>query len=154
MGVSYLSFTLNEETANWLRENGLPAPSPFPNSRLPTYGELKAVVDQLEGYRSRVRQSKVTKTVDIAVVDQRGYQAGWYTTVWASKWNDRTQPPEDSDTAEFSFHKGDPERAVVIVERLTHFCGPLVLIDTSGSRPLLVTVGIDPIQAVEQWLKD
>jgi hypothetical protein len=154
MGVSYVSFILNEETANWLRENGLLAPSPLPESRLPTLGELKAVVDQLGGYKSSVGLSKITKTVDIEVVDQRGYQAGWSTTVWASKWNDRTKPPEDGDTVEFNFHKGSPELAVIIVERLTRICGPLILIDTSGSRPLLVTAGLDPPQAVEQWLKD
>jgi hypothetical protein len=45
MGVSYLAFTLNDETANWLRENNLPPPSPLPHSRFPTLRELKAVVE-------------------------------------------------------------------------------------------------------------
>jgi hypothetical protein len=154
MGVLYVSFTLNEETADWLRKNGLSAPSPLPDSRLPTLGELKAVVEQLGGYKSRVGLSKGTRTIDIEVVDQRGYGAGWSTTIWASKWNDRTRPPEDGDSVQFTFHKGSPELAVLIVERLTHVCGPLVLIPDHNCRPLLVTEGLDPRQAVEEWLKD
>src|SRR5207253_1573948 len=113
---------------NWLRENNHPLPSLLSESRLPTLGELKAVVEHLDGYTARVRLSKVTNSIDLEVIDHRGYRAGWSTTIWAKKLNDENRPPEDEDVVEFTFHKGSPELAVVIVEKLTHVCGPLVLI--------------------------
>jgi hypothetical protein len=113
---------------------------------------LKAVIEhQHDGYTSRVSLSKVTNTVEIEVVNQGGYCAGWSTTIWARKFDDKTQPPEDRDLVQVSFHKGSPELAVLIVEKLTHVCGPLVLVLDVDGTPLLVTAGIDPCQSVEKW---
>src|SRR5262245_61649728 len=97
MGVSYLCFTLNDETASWLRKNNFPLPSPLPESRFPTLGELKAVIDRLDGFTAGVHSSTATNTLEIEVVDRRGYQAGWSTTIWANLSNEKTRPPEDGD---------------------------------------------------------
>jgi hypothetical protein len=55
---------------------------------------------------------------------------------------------------QFNFHKGSPELAVLIVEKLTRVGSPLVLILDVDCRPLLVTEELDPRQAVEKWLRD
>jgi hypothetical protein len=154
MGVSYLSFLLNEEIANWLLENNVAIPSMLPDIRFPTLRELMSVAEQLDGYTVTMALSNAANTVDIEVVDRRGYHAGWSTTVWASKLDDKSRPPEDGDTVQFNFHKGSPELAVVIAEKLTRFCGPLVLVQDLDASPLLVTMGIDPQRAVEKWLNE
>jgi hypothetical protein len=154
MGVSCLLFTLNDETADWLRENNVPLPCPLPKSRLPTLGELKSIVERLDGYTAKVGLSSVANSVDIEVVDQRGDRAGWSTTIWVKKVGDRTRSPDDGDVVQFSFDNGSPELAVLIVEKLAHICGPLVLMLEVDCRPLLVTEGIDPLQAVAKWLND
>ena len=52
MGVSYLLFPLNDETADWLRKCDFQPPSPLPESRPPTLAELKEVVGDLDDYRA------------------------------------------------------------------------------------------------------
>ncbi len=153
MGAFYLLFTLNDEIAGWLVEIGLPYPTPLPESRFPTLGELKAVVKQLDGCRTTVTSSSMN-TVDFEVVDQRGYDAGWSTTIWGRTLSDEARKPHDDDRVEFSFHKGNPELAVIIIEKLTHVCGPLLLVSDADCRPLLVVPGLDPIKAVEEWLNE
>jgi hypothetical protein len=51
-----------------------------------------------------------------------------------------------------TFHKGSPELAVLIAERLTRVCGPLVLIEANDAQPLVVRPGIDAERAVSVWL--
>ena len=154
MGVSYLLFTLNDETADWLRKCAFQPPSPLPESRFPTLSELKEIVQNLDGYRVQISLSAVTNTIDLRIVDQHESHDGWSTTIWAHKLNDRTCPPEDGDMVQFSFHKGSPELAVLIAAKLTGVCGPLVLISSVDCEPLLVTEGLEPRKAVEEWFKD
>ena len=51
----------------------------------------------------------------------------------------------------FYFDKGDPKLNILIVERLSRLCGPLFVFPDTGARPLLVTPGIDPREAVKVW---
>jgi hypothetical protein len=90
--------------------------------------------------------------VDLEVVRQGGYRAGWSTTIWATRLHDKTRPPEDGDLIRFSFHKGSPELNVLIVERLSRACGPFVIFPDSGGDGLAITPGIDE-QAVAEWMR-
>ena len=40
---------------------------------------------------------------------------------------------------------------LLIVEKLTHVCGPLLLVRDCDAMPLLVTKGVDPCRAAEKW---
>ena len=40
---------------------------------------------------------------------------------------------------------------VNVVERLSRLCGPLLVFPATGARPLLVTPGMDPMDAVKVW---
>jgi hypothetical protein len=51
----------------------------------------------------------------------------------------------------FYFEKGDPKLNILIVERLSRLCGPLFIFPDTGAQPLLVTPGVDPIDAVKLW---
>ena len=152
MGVSYLSFLLNEEIANWLLENNVAIPSTLPESRFPTLLELMSVVEQLDGYTVTMTLSNATNTAEY----RSGRPAGllcWVVNYDLGLQTGRQpRPPEVGDTVQFNFHKGSPELAVVIAEKLTRYCGPLVLIRDLDASPLLVTIGIDPQKALEKWL--
>jgi len=151
MGVSYVVLPLTKDVADWMDQAGEARPSPLEASRSPTLRELKAVVEGLEGYHSRVRASVRLRCVDLDVVAQGGYRAGWSTTIWAHCLHDKTRHPEDDDVIRFSFHKGSPELAVLVLERLSHVCGPFVLYCDGGGPGLAVTPGLEPRRAVEQW---
>lgn len=153
MGVSYLALPLTADLVDWLQQNDVSSPSPLPASRLPTLRELKSIAVHLDGYVTDVVPRPVCGSVDFRIEDVRGCYAGYSTAIWATRLQDKTPPPEDDDTVQLYFHKGSPELAVIIVEKLAHICGPLVLIEGVGGRPLLVEAGVEPSEAaLRRWL--
>ena len=76
MGVSYLVMQFKEQTASWLRQEGVSIPSSLPYGRMPTLREMRTVLDGLDGYNCGVRTSSRLKSVDFEVVDKGGYYAG------------------------------------------------------------------------------
>ena len=150
MGVSHFVMALDDETADWLAENGTQRPSPLPESRLPSLREVKAAVGHLEGHVVQVRDAGAVHAVDIDVADDRDPR-GRCTTIWTKRADEVPEQPGDDDSVRLTFHKGHPELAVLVVERLTHVCGPLVLVRDVDACPLLVEKGTDPRQAVEGW---
>jgi hypothetical protein len=153
--VFYLMCPLTVPMAHHLKSEGHLLPDPPPASRPPLLREVRGVLETLEGYRSscRVHQQKIS-SVDFEVVDDGGYYAGWSTMLWVTRIDidDRTHPPGEDDPVEVCSHKGDPELAVCITERLTRRCGPLVLTLDVDCQSLVVTPGISVSSAVGKWL--
>jgi hypothetical protein len=120
-------------------------PSASEPGRNPSPQELRAVLDDLPGYKTDYLvspgnwQASVGATTGlrlfrsetlISVVDFRG---------------DETLPHL------FYFDKGDLRLNILIVERLSRLCGPLFVFPDTGARPFLVTPGIDPTDAIKAW---
>jgi hypothetical protein len=62
------------------------------------------------------------------------------------------RPLRDDEPVEVTFHKGDPTLAIRIAERLSRACGPLVLLEANDAKLLVVRPGIDPDDAINDWL--
>lgn len=113
-------------------------------SRNPSPQELRTVLDELAGYTTDYSvspgnwQASVEATAGfplfrretlISVVDYSGLEA----------------------TLHLIYFEGDPRLNILIVERLSRLCGPFYVFPDTGARPLLVTPGIDPTDAVKVW---
>lgn len=149
MGVSYLVFTLNDESAAWLQKNGTKVDHSDGRSRYPTLSELREVLSSLDGYASEERTGGNSVDFEISDIDDNG--SGWSATIWAKSEDNKLTFPDDDEVVRFTFHKGDPELVVLICEKLTRRCGPLVLILDFDGRALLVDGKVEA-EAVNKWL--
>ncbi len=139
MGVSYLVLAIDGQVADWLR--GFDVKVPSGSSRLPSPNEIRAELARLNDWHVEFRENGAGGW-DAEIVDAvLGYQ-GRSTIIWVTNIQDPDTPHR------FSFHKGDPELAALIVERLTHTCGPLVLVRDHDAQPVLVVPGDDPAAVV------
>jgi len=130
-----------------LRSFGMAPPPPSGPSRNPSPQELRTVLDELAGYRTSysVGPGNWQASVDaiagfplfrretlISVVDYSGQE---------------TVP-------HLFYFEGDPRLNILIVERLSRLCGPLFVFPDTGARPVLVTPGLDPRDAVRVWISE
>jgi hypothetical protein len=58
---------------------------------------------------------------------------------------------DDGIPTHVSFRGGNDALNIRILERLSHHCGPLVMVAAWGGPPVLVTPGMDPTWVVEDW---
>ncbi len=127
-----------------LRFHDITPPHSSGPSSNPSPLELRTVLDGLPGYTTDYSvspgnwQVSVEATAGlpllrretlISVVDYSGHEA----------------------TPHLLYFEGDPRLNILIVERLSRLCGPLFVFPDTGARPLLVTPGIDPTDAVRAW---
>jgi hypothetical protein len=157
MGDMYLLLELNDEAVRWINRDwiargAMPRLSELtPRETLPTLGQLKSVLAALEPYC--VTYSNGKKSLEVEVRHRDGYGAGWSTTLWAESSRHRHRSPRsDHEQIRLTYHKGNPELAVLITERLARECGPLLLVSANDGIPLVVTPGIDVDQAVDGWM--
>lgn len=128
-----------------LRAHHMSPPSRGGPGRPPSPQDLRAVLDDLPGYRTEYDvtpgnwQAEVAATTGlwlfrsstlVSVVDYQG---------------DERMPHL------FYFEKGDPKLNLLIVEGLSRLCGPLYVFPDTGARPLLVTPGLNPTDATKVW---
>ena len=113
-------------------------------SRNPSPLELRTVLDGLPGY-----------TTDYLVSPgnwQASVEAATGLRVFRSETLISVVDYSGNETAPHVFYfEGDPRLNILIVERLSRLCGPLFVFPDTGARPLLVTPGIDPTDAVKVW---
>lgn len=149
MSILYVIFHPGEpdDLSEWLAATfGITCPPG--QSRFPTPNEVRATLDALEGYT--VKYDEGTEDWLATVSDARDPTYGPWTSVRMGKGGDHPQ----ADTPQpLSFKSGSTELIVHICERLSHRCGPLIIYPDSGHEvPILVTPGIDPAKAVNEWL--
>ncbi len=124
--------------------NMVPPPSSSP-CRNPSPQELRNVLDELSGYTTDYLVSPGNWQASVeAISGLRLFRSSTLVSVVDFR-GDETMPHV------FYFEKGDPKLNILIVERLSRLCGPLFVFPDTGARPLLVTPGIDPIDAVKVW---
>jgi hypothetical protein len=131
MGVLYSVLPLDQRCAEWLDQEGVSHPGPAADTRFPTPKEIQSALQQMADY-----------TVDLSADSAPGE---WLATItdaksttgaWASL---RVRHySSDDEPHEFYFPKGWPEVIFTVVERLTHDCGPLVVVDDSFVKPIIV----------------
>ena len=136
MGVLYVTVLLDDDTRRWLESEGIACPARDTPSRWPTPSELRATLADMSGYDVSYRDN-TDGGWDAEIVDsERGF-GGLHATIWTK------QLAGDDVPAPFSFHKPSVELALVILERLSRVCGPLVLVDSSAMVPAVITPGCD-----------
>lgn len=121
-----------------------PPPSSGP-SRNPSPLELRTVLDRLPGYATDYFVSPGNWQASVeAATGLRVFRSETLISVVDYSGNEATPHV-------FYFNDGDPRLNILIVERLSRLCGPLFVFPDTGARPLLVTPGIDPTDAVKVW---
>lgn len=120
-----------------------PVPTRGRASRWPNQRELRAALESVPGCSVTYRPNGQGGW-DADVVDATRDDA-WHATVWTKNTSD------DETPIEFSFHKPNLELALLIVEKLSHVCGPFLFVDASSVTPVVVAPGSDPAKLVAQW---
>jgi hypothetical protein len=120
-------------------------PASSTSSRNSSPQELRAVLDELSGYRIEY------------IVSQDNWQALVEATTGLHFFRPNTLVclvdfhGDETMPQIFYFEKGDPKLNIQIVERLSRVCGPFYIFPDTGAQPLLVTPGMDPIDAIKVW---
>ena len=142
MGVLHAVLPLDATCLEWLHRDGISHPALAVASRLPTPREVADTLQQLEAYSVEI-------TADSASGEWYAFiqSADSTTPAWASLRISHYH--SDDEPHEFYFPKGFPEVIFTVVERLAHVCGPLVVLDDSSCRPIVVSPG-DSIHALLQ----
>jgi hypothetical protein len=145
MAVIYFPIPVAHEAAQQLLARAGLASPPVPvDSRFPTVAELRGVLADLPGYDADIRTALAPdSSLEAEVCWTAAPDAGPWTVVRMQASVGGVHTPK-----EFFFSGGWPEAVVAILERLSHTCGPFVLVDDSTVEPLLVTPGLDVQAAI------
>jgi|GEM_PF-1249117 len=152
MSLHYLVSPLraNEKFAHWLHDFGIVLPSST-ESRFPTLREIYFVLEHLEDCTFDSANDYFTGgTHWEADIIKRDCFDDQGVGEWANLCVMNYQGNDDTPLA-FYFRKGFVRLMILIVQRLTEICGPLVIVQNSGYIPLLVTPETDIDQVVQTW---
>jgi hypothetical protein len=133
---------LDDGSRAWLAEEGALLPDAI--GRWPSSRELRAALDSLDNCTVEYR---IDPSGDWDA-DVRSAAGDYDAVIWA------TGGASPDDPCEFTFHKPNEVFALCILERLSHICGPLVIIEASGMRAVVVTAGANPEDLHHTWYRD
>jgi hypothetical protein len=137
MGTSYHPFCLNDEVIQWLDSEGVSHPPASGAFRNPTPIEIEAVLGALPGYTYKISRNLEEHTWYADVAWKKDPPHGPWAEISISDYRGDDLPHV------FHFTKGWEEPIFLIMERLSHICGPLAVADGSDATPYLVTSGAD-----------
>lgn len=143
MGVLHTVLLLDTSCAEWLDREGVSHPATEATSRFPTPSEIIKVLRQLVGYTFSVTADSSSGEW-FAQITASNSSTGAWAFLRVSDYCSDDKPHE------FYFPKGWPEVIFTVVERLTHYCGPLVVVDDSSVRPIVVR----PHDSVQELLRN
>jgi hypothetical protein len=130
MGVLHTVLPLNASCAEWLDQEGVTHPAPVATFRLPTPSEITSVLRHLQGYSFEISADSSSGEWSAHIAANPPSEAWAFLRI--SDFSSDHQPHE------IYFPKGWPEVIFVVVERLSHHCGPLIVVDDSTVRPIVV----------------
>jgi hypothetical protein len=137
MGTLYTVIPLDKKCADWLDAEGVLHPPVSDLSRYPTPREISAVLSQLSGYTVTIHSDPQTREWTAQIEGPGDSWAQIRVREFSS----------DETPHEFFFSKGWPEIVFTVTEQLTQYCGALVIVDDSSSRPVIVASGTDTRQS-------
>lgn len=137
MGVLYSVLPLNASCAEWLDNEGVANSTPTLASRFPTPREITKVLRQLSDYTFEL-------SADVSSGEWSATISAASSKAWAVLRV--TNYSSDDEPHEIYFAKGWPEVIFIVVERLTQYCGPLVVVDDSTVTPVVVCTDAAPSQ--------
>jgi len=129
MGILYTVTPLDSEVRDWLRlqEIAFPATS----SRWPTRAEVRAVLEDLRGFKVEYTENGPGHRWDAFLSD--GEEDGNWTLLYA-------EPHDNNDDITcVYFEKGEPTLIVAVLRALAAVTGPFMLLPDIGCPPMVVS---------------
>lgn len=138
MGVDYAVGPITEEAKHWLHEQQIA----FPDGprRWPTPNELRSVLESFSGHAVSYRDTP--GGWDAEIVHSEREHAGSMANIWVTEVTGPDTP------ARFSFHKPSLDLTLMILAKLSRVCGPLLLMEGSSGRAVVVTWDADVPQLI------
>ena len=134
MGVLRFVRPLDADCAEWLDREGIAHPASSALDRRPTPREVAEVLRDLPGFAATITASSESGEWDAMIEACDPADPSW-TVLRIRNYGDDDAPHD------LCFHKGFAEVVLLVVERLTRFCGPLVVVNDTGSPPIVVRPG-------------
>ena len=134
MGILRSVLPLDARCAEWLDSEGISHPDSSAADRRPTPREVTELLRDLPGFRTTITANKQSGEWHAMIESSDPTDPSW-TVVRISDYRDDDAPHD------LCFHKGFPRVVLLVVERLTRLCGPLVVVNDSGSLPVVVRPG-------------
>ena len=134
MGVLRIVIPLDARCAEWLDSEGISHPETSSSNRRPTPREVSGVLRDLPGYNATITTDSDSGEWHATIQACDPADPSW-TVLRISDYRDDDSPHD------LCFHKGYPEVVLLVVERLTRFCGPLVVVNDTGSSPVVIRPG-------------
>ena len=140
MSVLRTVFPIDATCAAWLDSESVSHPASTETTRFPTPRQITEVLHQLAGFTVSITADSATGEWSARIDAADPANPSW-ALLRVSDYRSDDQPHE------FYFPNGWPEVIFTVVERLTHHCGPLVVVEDTGDKPTVVRSN-DSIQAL------
>lgn len=155
MGVNYLLCPVDEEMLAYGRDSGVVGlPPAVSTGRFPTVDEMLAVLEATPGHRVSHLHRSQTINVTIESLARIPFEPGppfRQTTTPASYLHINGDLSGTSKRKWLSFH-GDLDVMILVIQRLTALCGPLVFFADCDGVPWFVLSKQSPPIGREPWI--
>ena len=141
MGVFYAAFPLDDNSREWLDDEGVAYPKE--DGTAPTPNQLKKILSKLDGHLVEFNIKKGVWQADVSTPESPD-QSPW-TLLDVMDYCDAKTP------CRFGFDKGSPELVIKIAHRIAQLCGPIVVAPDTGCAPVVVEADSDVEQIVQSW---
>ena len=146
MGVTYVAVPVEGETLRWLEKLGVGIPGDLPNTRLPTFRELRGALDSPTGFDIEIQFGD--EGVVVALIEPAAEATkGQYTRINIFDFRG------DDESCTPVFEKGSELLIIDILSRLANTTGPVALVPDTGERPLIVASGADSHATLREWVR-
>jgi hypothetical protein len=135
MSTTYCPVPLNEECAAWLDAERVSHPPVSASYRNPTPTEIIQVLGSLRDYQYEICTNLEHRTWDAHLSWAANPSRGPSTTIALADYRG------DDSPCQFCFYGGWLEVIFLVLERLSHICGPLALADGACGIPYLIQPG-------------
>ena len=141
MGILYTVWPLDPQANDWLRSQKLATPAT--PGRWPSRGEIRAVLEDLRGFKVDYTENGPGHRWDAFLSD--GEEDGNWTLLHAE--------PEDNndDVTHVHFEKGEPTLIVAVLRALAAVTGPFILWPDIGCPPMVVSTSRSVLEIVADY---
>jgi hypothetical protein len=129
MGILYTVWPLDSQAREWLQSQNIAFPAT--PSRWPTRGEVRAVLEDLKGFKVKYTENGPGRRWDAFLSD--GEDDGNWTLLQAEPQGD------NDDVTQIHFEKGEPTLIVAVLRALAAVTGPFMLLPDIGCPPMVVS---------------